>query len=51
VAKNDSAAALSQHTPVRPTLVRIWLSMQKRANSLDVYWPGSTGRRNTSIER
>ena len=23
VAKNDSAAALSQHTPVRPTLVRM----------------------------
>jgi hypothetical protein len=39
VAKNDSAAALSQHTPVRPALVLIWLSAQKRANSLEVYYP------------
>lgn len=38
VAKNDSAAALSQHTPVRPTLVRTWLRAQNRLNSAEVYW-------------
>lgn len=48
-AKNDSAAALSQHTPVRPTLVRTRLSLQNRENSAEVYWVDSTGRCNTSM--
>src|SRR4051794_24213660 len=48
VAKNDSAAALSQQTPVRPTLVWMWLRAQNVASSAEVYWVDSTGRRNTS---
>src|SRR4051794_6050064 len=38
VAKNDSAAALSQHTPVRPRLRRIPFLVVKASNSADVYW-------------
>jgi hypothetical protein len=33
-----SAAALSQHTPVRPTLRCTLLSLQNWANSAEVYW-------------
>src|SRR3954453_258977 len=49
VAKNDSAAALSQHTPVRPRLRRIRFRAVNASNSADVYWADSTGRRNTPI--
>jgi transposase InsO family protein len=44
VAKNDSAAALSQHTPVRPTLVRTRRRRQNAANCADVYWAQYTYR-------
>src|SRR2546423_5382793 len=43
VAKNDSAAALSQHTPVRPTLVWMWLRAQNVASSAEVYWAAAVG--------
>jgi hypothetical protein len=36
-AKKLSAAALSQHTPVRPTLVRTRRLAQYRPNSAEVY--------------
>jgi hypothetical protein len=36
-AKKLSAAALSQHTPVRPVLGRMLLAWQNAANSADVY--------------
>ena len=39
VALNDSARALSQHTPVRPTEGRILWCPGCRANCCEVYWP------------
>lgn len=36
-AKKDSAAAFSQHTPVRPTLVRTPWLLQKPVNVREVY--------------
>src|SRR3954453_8802989 len=51
VAKNDSAAALSQQTPVRPRLRRMSFLAVNTSNSADVYWADSSGRRNTSISR
>jgi hypothetical protein len=48
-AKKDSAAALSQHTPVRPRLRRIPFLAVNVANSADVYWvPGSRQSRHMS---
>lgn len=38
VALNDSAQALSQHTPVRPTEGRILWCSRCRANCCEVYW-------------
>jgi hypothetical protein len=49
VAKNDSATALSQHWPRRPTGSRTPSWSARRAYWLLVYWANSTGRRNTPM--
>src|SRR3954452_15374873 len=50
-AKNDSAAALSQQTPVRPRLRRMPFLAVNSSNSADVYWADSIARRNTPMNR
>jgi len=47
VEKNDSAAALSKQTPVRPIDWRIFKDTQRAVNSFEVYCLDSTGGGNT----
>ena len=49
VPKNDSAAALSQHTPVAPIDWITPSSVQRSPNSAEVYCLGSRGGRNTVV--
>ena len=49
VAKNDSATALSQHSPLRPTERTTPLVRANSVKSPLVYWADSSGRRNTSM--
>ncbi len=49
VEKNDSAGALSKALPVRPVEREMPSRRQALAKASDVYWPDSTGRRNTCL--
>ena len=49
VEKNDSAAALSSAQPTRPIDWVILSLAQAVANASEVYWPDSTGGRNTGL--
>ena len=49
VEKNDSAGALSRALPVRPVERCMQSRRQAAAKARAVYWPDSTGRRNTGL--
>jgi hypothetical protein len=49
VAKKLSHSALSQQSPTDPIDGRMPASLHRLPNSIDVYWPGSRGRRNTGF--
>src|SRR6185437_7315637 len=42
-AKNDSATALSQHWPLRPTDSETWQFPARAANAAEVYWQPRPG--------
>ena len=48
VAKKLLVTALSKQSATLPVKARMPAEVQRRLNDRDVYWPISTGRRNTS---